>query len=365
MISASSVCDRCAELAAPAVEGGEQVAQRRARARRDLVGLDHLRRGVGQRNAAGARPVVQQLHRRLADAAARRVDDALEGEVVGGLRHHAEIGERVADLLALVEARAADDAIVEAERDEAVLEGAHLERGAHQDRHLVQRHVPLRCSCSISSPTARASCSASHDEATVTRDRVRVAGVGEQRLAEPALVVGDQVRGGAEDVRGRAVVALQPDDLGAGKILLEAQDVVDLRAAPAIDRLVVVADAADVAALPCAPAAAARDTARRWCPGTRRPACSGSGRDSRRARRHCARRIAQRLQQQVAEVGGVQHLQPRLVGGVELLARALRRRRARPPRARRPASARGSSSGRSARRAGAPASASRRCPPPG
>ena len=69
---------------------------------------------------------------------------------------------------------------------------------------------------------------------------------GAQRLAEPALVVGDQVRGGGEDVGGRAVVALQPDDLGAGKVVLEAQDVVDLGAAPAIDRLVVVADAADV-----------------------------------------------------------------------------------------------------------------------
>ena len=67
-----------------------------------------------------------------------------------------------------------------------------------------------------------------------------------QRLAQPPLVVGDQVRGGGEDVRRRAVVALQPDDGGAGEILLEAQDVADLRAAPAVDRLVVVADAADV-----------------------------------------------------------------------------------------------------------------------
>ncbi len=70
--------------------------------------------------------------------------------------------------------------------------------------------------------------------------------VGEQRLAEAALIVGDEVGGGAEDMRGRAVVALQPDDGGAGKILVEAQDVVDLGAAPAIDGLVVVADAADV-----------------------------------------------------------------------------------------------------------------------
>jgi len=40
--------------------------------------------------------------------------------------------------------------------------------------------------------------------------------------------------------------ALQADDFGAGKIVIEAQDVVDLGAAPAIDRLVVIADAADV-----------------------------------------------------------------------------------------------------------------------
>src|SRR5262249_28728457 len=53
-------------------------------------------------------------------------------------------------------------------------------------------------------------------------------------------------RGGAEDVLGGAVVAFEPDDLGAREILLEAQDVVDLGAAPAVDGLVVVADAADI-----------------------------------------------------------------------------------------------------------------------
>ena len=70
--------------------------------------------------------------------------------------------------------------------------------------------------------------------------------VGAQRLAEPALVMGDDVRGGGEDMAGRAVIALEPDHRGAGEIVLEAQNVVDLGAAPAVDRLVVVADAADV-----------------------------------------------------------------------------------------------------------------------
>ena len=43
-----------------------------------------------------------------------------------------------------------------------------------------------------------------------------------------------------------AVIAFEPDDLRAGEVVIEAQDVIDLGAAPAIDRLVVVADAADV-----------------------------------------------------------------------------------------------------------------------
>ena len=47
---------------------------------------------------------------------------------------------------------------------------------------------------------------------------------------------------------GRAVVLLEPGDRGAREILLEPQDVADLGAAPAVDRLVVVADAAQIAA---------------------------------------------------------------------------------------------------------------------
>ena len=75
-----------------------------------------------------------------------------------------------------------------------------------------------------------------------------IAGVGPQRLAEAAGVMRDETVGSGEDVRRRAVVLLKPDDLGAGEILLEAKDVGDLGAAPGIDRLVVVADDAEVAA---------------------------------------------------------------------------------------------------------------------
>ena len=156
-----------------------------------------------------------------------------------------KIGQRVADLLALVEARAADDAVVEAERDEAVLELAHLEGRADENGHVVQIMAAALQALDGLADGARLflRIPGGMDDDLVV---VRVGAVGEQRLAEPALIVGDEMRGGGEDVGGRAVVALQPDDRGAGEILLEAQDVVDLGAAPAVDRLVVVADAADV-----------------------------------------------------------------------------------------------------------------------
>jgi len=59
-------------------------------------------------------------------------------------------------------------------------------------------------------------------------------------LAEPRGVVADECVGGFQDVAGGAVVLLQLDDPGAGEILLEAQDVLDLGAAPGVDGLVVV-----------------------------------------------------------------------------------------------------------------------------
>ena len=78
-------------------------------------------------------------------------------------------------------------------------------------------------------------------EGGVQGQRLAITDVGAQLLAEAPLVVGDQRVGGIEDVRRGAIVLLQTDDLGIGEIAVELLDVLDLRAAPAIDRLIVVA----------------------------------------------------------------------------------------------------------------------------
>ncbi len=51
----------------------------------------------------------------------------------------------------------------------------------------------------------------------------------------------DEMRGRRQNMPRRSVIALKPHDLRAGKILFEAQDVVDISAAPSVDRLIVIA----------------------------------------------------------------------------------------------------------------------------
>ena len=54
-------------------------------------------------------------------------------------------------------------------------------------------------------------------------------------------------RATCQDRAGRAVVLLQHDDLEVGKVVLEVEDVPDVGRPPGIDRLVLVADDAQVA----------------------------------------------------------------------------------------------------------------------
>src|SRR5262249_11307373 len=148
----------------------------------------------------------------------------------------------------LVEARAADHPVRQTERDKAVLEFAHLERGAHQDGDLVKWVLcaALAAALQLLDLLADGARFLLGIPGAGDRDFFARHVLSAQRLAEPAFVMRDQMRGGGEDVAGGAVIALEPDHLGAGEIVLETQDVVDLGAAPAVDRLIVVADAADV-----------------------------------------------------------------------------------------------------------------------
>ena len=281
--------------------------------RAQLVGAAQGSGGDREADAGIARAAPQQLQRRLAQAALGQVDDALERQVVVRLVHRAQIRDRVADLGPFVEARAADHPVRQAEMDEALLECARLEARAHQDRDVVEPASGALLGLDLLADEARLLLVV--PEARDAHALARLA-LGPQRLAEARAVVRDQARGGAQDVPGRAVIALQAHHLGAGEVLLEAQNVADLGAAPAVDRLVVVADAGDVAV-----------------PLRQQPQPQVLGDvavlvlvDQNRAEAPLVvgqdlgllLEQAQAMQQQIAEIAGVQREKTLLVRGIEL-----------------------------------------------
>ena len=159
------------------------------------------------------------------------------------------VGEGIADFGALVEARAADHPIGQAELNEAIFEFAHLERGAHQDGDFIKRVILAalaRLALELLDLLADRACFFLGVPGAGDLHLLAQLVLGAQRLAKAAFVMGDQLARRRQDVAGAAVVSLEADDFGAGKVVFVAQNVIDLGPAPAIDRLVVIAHAADV-----------------------------------------------------------------------------------------------------------------------
>ena len=100
-------------------------------------------------------------------------------------------------------------------------------------------------------------------------------------LLGPQLLVGcgpcsaDDGVGRVEDQLRGAVVLLELDDRGVRLVALEVEDVAQVGAAPRVDRLVVVADDAQVV-VAARPAPAPTGTGPGWCPGIRRRGGSAS-----------------------------------------------------------------------------------------
>jgi hypothetical protein len=146
--------------------------------------------------------------------------------------------------------------------------------------------------------------------------------VGPQGLAEPTAIMRDHARGSGEDMRGRPVILFELDHHRAREIAIETQYVRHLGAAPRIDRLVIVADAADILAL-------LRDQPQ---PQILRAVGVLIFVDQHIAEalliefEHVAMRLQDRqhVQQQIAEIARIHRAQPRLILRVELARLAVR-----------------------------------------
>ena len=183
---------------------------------------------------------VDARDRAVADAALGGVEDPAQGDRVGRVDEHPQVGQRVTHLAALVEPHPADDLVGQADADERLLEHPGLGVGAVEDRHVGRpRGLVVGQPVDLLGDEARLVPLVVGD---VADDAGAVAGVGPQLLGLAALVVPDHGVRGVEDRLRRAVVLLEQDRGGVGEVLLEVHDVADVGAAERVDRLVGVAD---------------------------------------------------------------------------------------------------------------------------
>ena len=204
------------------------------------------------RPASSARPTASQSEmsspaaraceardRGVPHPAPRPVRDARQRDGVVGVVDRLEVGDRVLDLGALVEPRAADHLVGDALPDEHVLEHAALGVRPVDDRDLAEAQPVFEERRHLGGDEPRLGVLVLHlDHA----HRLALAEIRpEMLLLALAVVLDHRVRGVQDRVR-RAVVLLERDHARRREVALELEDVADVGAPEAIDRLIWVPD---------------------------------------------------------------------------------------------------------------------------
>ena len=189
----------------------------------------------------------QALHRHVAQPPRRDVGNAQQADVVVRVEQGLEVSQEIADLAPVEEALAANEVIAHAGLAQGGFQRAGLGVGAEEDRLVGPgRALSQPRIFDLLGDGPRLLLVVGKG---VQRDLRAVALLGPELLAATADVVLDDRVGRVEDGVGGAVVLLELDDLGLREMLLHVEQVGDLRAAPAVDALVVIADDAEVAML--------------------------------------------------------------------------------------------------------------------
>ena len=202
-------------------------------ARRVCAGLEQRCALAGR----AGRDAFDALQNGPANPACRHVDDAPEAHVVVRIDHQPHERERVFDLLALVEADAADDAVRHTLAHQRVFDRARLRVRAiqHGGHRVCGRALSL-----ANRPGDEVGFLELVGGPNV-QDLVAARLVGPEALVLPLPVAADDRRRGVEDHLRRSVVLFELHDVGIGKIALEIEDVAEVGAAPAVNGLIRIA----------------------------------------------------------------------------------------------------------------------------
>ena len=207
--------------------------------------------------------------RRGADAALGFVDDASRRRLVARIDDQSRVGEGALDLLAVIEAHARDHAVRDARAQHLLFEDPALRVGPVEDRHLIPRQRGL----------VGQSTQFGRDPATlvvlvarsIETDLLALHVVGEEVLRVTTGVLRDDRVGGVEDRLGRAEVLLEQDDLARRGSAVRTAGCCARRprgSGRSTGRSRPPRRGCGASRRGSSPVGSAR----RWCPGTRRPA---------------------------------------------------------------------------------------------
>ena len=238
----SSPAHLLADLVHEALEARQAIGEAGVQmlAQADFVG------GGVHRDLAFGGVVAELFQGRRADFPARHVDHPQEGVVVVRVHDQAEVGHQVLHFLAAEEAVAAGQAIRHLVVLQLQLDQLGLVVTAVQDREIAVR--PVGAQVQGEDFDGHALGFGVFVAAADHADLVAVAHLAPQLFFELVRVVRDQHVGAAQDAAGGAVVLLQHDHFQGRVIVLEQHQVFRPRAAPGVDRLVVVADHGELVA---------------------------------------------------------------------------------------------------------------------
>ena len=164
---------------------------------------------------------LEGVHHPLADAARRHVDHAPQADVVVRVDDQLQVGERVLDLLALVEPDAADDLVGHRLAHQRVFDRAGLRVGAieHGDHRIDVVRPGL-----LDRPGDEVGLLELVVAAEVDDLRAALA-IGPQPLVLAVAVLADDGGGGVQDHLRRPVVLFELDRRRFGEVVLEVEDV--------------------------------------------------------------------------------------------------------------------------------------------
>ena len=167
------------------------------------------------------------------------VDDAPEAQIVVAVADDLQIGHRVADLLAVAKARAAQHTIGHGRTGKGLFQAVGLRVRAVKDGKIAVRRFLLR-----NETADRVHHLARLGVLIVAEQKLQLCALARrrpERLPLSSRIVGDHGVGRVQNALGGAVVLLQLDHLGLGKEAVEGENVLNGRAAEFVNALVVVA----------------------------------------------------------------------------------------------------------------------------